>query len=86
MGIPLKDSLRLGASGAANTPRAALILMASLSFAISGCASAPASDPAICAATERARTQLAAALVDDGGPSSRRAGAVLIAGIDAGCE
>lgn len=53
-------------------------------LSVTGCASVP-SDSAICASTERARTQLAGALVEDGGPVSQRAGAVLIAGLDAGC-
>lgn len=53
-------------------------------LSVTACASAP-SDSALCGATDRARTQLAAALVEDGGPQSQRAGLVLIEGIDAGC-
>ena len=60
-----------------------LIFMMMLST--TGCAIAPANEAAICASTEVARGRLAEALLLDGGPQSRRAGAVLIAGIDAGC-
>lgn len=55
-------------------------------LSLTGCATAPASDSALCAATDRARTELAGALIDDGGPESRRAGLVLIEAVDAGCQ
>ena len=50
-----------------------------------GCASVPASEPAVCAVTAAPRTDLAGALVDDGGPHSRRAGLVLISVVDSFC-
>lgn len=50
----------------------------------SGCTVA-ASDAAICAGTAGDRTAHARALVQDGGPQSRRTGALLIAKVDAGC-
>ena len=51
---------------------------------VSACASVP-TDNAICSVTETPRTELAGALVDDGGPRSQRAGLVLIEIIDAAC-
>lgn len=60
----------------------AAAMMAAL---LTGCAT-EGSDRAICAGTKHERTELAQALVDDGGPGSRRAGAVLIGKIDAGCR
>ena len=53
---------------------------------LTGCANVPANDAALCGSTEAARTRLASALLVDGGPESRRAGATLIAGIDGGCS
>lgn len=50
-----------------------------------GCTTA-VSDVAICEQTAGDRTRHARALVEDGGPQSRRTGAVLIGKIDAGCE
>ena len=41
---------------------------------------------AVCEATARDRTALAAALVADGGPSSMAAGRTLISRLDAGCN
>ena len=54
-----------------------------LTLLLTGCVSA--SDPAICAGTERDRDRLTDALLIDGGPESRAAGATLIARMDAGC-
>ena len=52
---------------------------------LTACATAPANDAGICSATAKARTELAGALVRDGGPESRRAGLAIIEGIDGGC-
>lgn len=52
---------------------------------LSACATAPISDSAICDGTRASRSALAAALVEDGGPASRRAGLRLIQQVDAGC-
>jgi hypothetical protein len=60
-----------------------MLAMIPLCFA-SGCVSA-VSGNAICAGTEQARTEHAAALADDGGPLSLVTGARLIRLIDAGC-
>lgn len=51
---------------------------------LTGCSGA-ANDAAICAGTAGDRTAHARALVQDGGPQSRRTGAVLITRLDAGC-
>lgn len=51
----------------------------------SGCLSVQ-SDSAICDGTDRSRTEHAAALLNDGGPASKRTGRVLIQQIDAACE
>jgi hypothetical protein len=51
---------------------------------VSGCANAVSSN-AICDGTKVARTEHAAALADDGGPSSLVTGAQLIRLLDAGC-
>ncbi|QXI63444.1 hypothetical protein CP157_01162 [Paracoccus marcusii] len=51
---------------------------------VSACASVP-TDNAICSVTEEPRTDLAGALVDDGGPRSQRAGLVLIETLDVSC-
>ena len=51
-----------------------------------GCAAVPVATPALCAGTEALRPAHAGALVDDGGPKSRRTGAALIAAVDAGCQ
>ena len=51
---------------------------------VSACASVP-TDNAICSVTETPRTDLAEALVDDGGPQSQRAGLVLIETLDVSC-
>ena len=55
-----------------------------LTLPASGCVSA-ASTNAVCAGTETARTEHAAALADDGGPLSVVSGARLIQLLDAGC-
>jgi len=55
-----------------------------LTLPASGCGIAVSAD-AICAGTETARTEHAAALADDGGPLSLVTGARLIRLIDAGC-
>ena len=54
-------------------------------LSVAGCASVP-TDNAICSVTETPRTELAGALVDDGGPRSQRAGLVLIETLDRGCN
>lgn len=54
-------------------------------LSVAGCASAP-TDNAICSVTETPRTDLAGALVDDGGPRSQRAGLVLIETLDLSCR
>lgn len=53
-------------------------------LSVAGCASVP-TDNAICSVTETPRTDLAGALVDDGGPLSRRTGLVLIETLDGAC-
>ena len=49
------------------------------------CGTAPASRDALCSITETPRTDLAGALIEDGGPRSKRAGLALIKQIEAGC-
>lgn len=51
---------------------------------LAGCAEGPSRE-ALCAGTEAARADHAAALVGDGGPKSRATGRTLIARLDAGC-
>lgn len=53
---------------------------------LTACASVPASEPAVCTVTDASRTDLAGALVADGGPLSRRAGLVLIETLDEVCR
>jgi hypothetical protein len=60
-----------------------MLAMIPLCFA-SGCVNVASGD-AICAGTEAARTEHAAALADDGGPLSLVTGARLIRLVDAGC-
>lgn len=55
-----------------------------LTLPVSGCVSAVNTD-AVCAGTEAARTDHAAALAHDGGPLSVITGAHLIRLVDAGC-
>lgn len=55
-----------------------------LTLPASGCVSAESGN-AVCAGTETARTEHAAALADDGGPLSVVSGAHLIQLLDAGC-
>jgi hypothetical protein len=55
-----------------------------LTLPVTGCVSAVSTD-AICAGTETARTDHAAALAHDGGPLSVITGAHLIRLVDAGC-
>lgn len=61
-----------------------LALMMGLTSIVSGCGTVVA-DSAICAGTDRLRTQHAAALAEDGGPKSVATGRRLIATLDAGC-
>ena len=56
-----------------------------LTFA-NGCASTPGSDAAICDGTQASRQTLAAALVEDGGPQSQRAGLQVLNQLAAGCH
>lgn len=58
---------------------------AMMAASLTGC-SVAVSDPALCAGTAADRTAHARALVQDGGPLSRRSGAILIGKIDAGCD
>ncbi|WP_181418614.1 hypothetical protein [Pseudoroseicyclus aestuarii] len=44
------------------------------------------SGPALCAGTEGARRDHAAALLHDGGPSSQRSGLRLLEALEAGCD
>ena len=60
-------------------------LICLIMLSTTGCAIVPANEAALCSSTEVARTKLSQALLVDGGTESRRAGAILIAGIDAGC-
>ena len=61
-----------------------LLVCLTLTLPASGCVSA-VSGEALCAGTEQARTEHAAALASDGGPLSVVSGARLIRLIDAGC-
>lgn len=61
------------------------ILMMTLTFCATGCVSG-GSGNAICAGTQSARTEHAAALATDGGPVSLVTGARLIKLVDAGCN
>lgn len=61
-----------------------LLVCLMLTLPVTGCVSA-VSGNAICAGTEQARTEHAAALADDGGPLSLVTGARLIQILDAGC-
>ena len=56
-----------------------------LTFA-SACASTPGSDSAVCDGTRASRQALAAALVEDGGAQSQRAGLRLLDQMAAGCH
>lgn len=62
-----------------------ICVVAMMLASLTGCTGA-VSDAAICAGTAADRTAHARALTEDGGPVSRRTGAVLIAKIDAGCH
>ena len=53
-------------------------------LSLTGCATTP-SDSAICAGSAASRKALAAALVEDGGPVSQRAGLRLLDQVAAGC-
>ena len=61
------------------------ILVMTLLFFVSGCASV-ANNNAMCDGTAEARTKHAAALADDGGDASVVTGARLIAMIDGACK
>lgn len=52
---------------------------------VSGCASGPSGESALCARTQGPIQAHAAALVEDGGDKSVSTGRTLIAIIDAGC-
>ena len=52
---------------------------------VNACANTQASDAAICDGTRTSRQALAAALVEDGGAQSQRAGLRLLDQMDAGC-
>ncbi len=63
-----------------------IILPACLTLTwLAGCASTPVSQTAICDGTEASRTALAAALIEDGGARSQRAGLRLLDQMAAGC-
>ena len=62
-----------------------MVVCLTLTLPLNGCVNAVSGD-AICAGTESARTEHAAALADDGGPLSLVTGARLIQLIDAGCD
>lgn len=62
--------------------RALMICLMMLS--LSGCVTGPSGE-AVCDGTRAMRAAHAGALVEDGGPRSRRTGAQLIAVMDAGC-
>lgn len=53
-------------------------------LSLTACGTVPAGDP-VCPSTDRARTDLAGALVEDGGPQSKRAGLALIETLDRVC-
>lgn len=52
---------------------------------LTGCGSMPISEAALCDGTAASRRALAAALLDDGGDQSRRAGLRLLDELRAGC-
>lgn len=54
-------------------------------LSLTACASTPVSQTAICDGTEASRTALAAALIEDGGSNSQRAGLRLLDQLQAGC-
>lgn len=53
---------------------------------LTACASTPVSQTAICDGTAASRTALAAALIEDGGARSQRAGLRLLDQLEAGCH
>ena len=53
---------------------------------VNACANTQASDAAICDGTQASRQTLAAALVEDGGPQSQRAGLQVLNQLAAGCH
>lgn len=53
---------------------------------LTGCATTPASTSAVCSGTDAAARDLAAALLADGGPESKRAGLALLDKREAGCH
>ena len=53
-------------------------------MSLTACATTP-SGPAICDATRASRADLAGALIEDGGPQSRRAGLLVLDQFKAGC-
>lgn len=55
-------------------------------LSLTACANTPASGPAICDGTEASRKALAAALIEDGGARSQRAGLRLLDQLEAGCH
>jgi hypothetical protein len=61
-----------------------LLVCLTLTLPVTGCVSA-VSGEALCAGTEQARTEHAAALASDGGPLSLVTGARLIMLMDKGC-
>lgn len=53
---------------------------------LTACASTPVSQTAICDGTAASRKALAAALIEDGGARSQRAGLRLLDQLEAGCH
>lgn len=53
---------------------------------LSGCAGGAVSEAALCAGTEAATTEHAAALADDSGTRAQETGRTLIQLLDAGCN
>ncbi len=62
-----------------------LMILTTLTL-LTACASTPVSQTAICDGTEASRKALAAALIEDGGAQSQRAGLRLLDQLEAGCH
>lgn len=54
-------------------------------LSLSGCATTPVDQAAICDGTAASRKALAAALLTDGGPQAQRAGLLVLDQMRAGC-
>jgi hypothetical protein len=62
-----------------------LIFLLMMTTLIASCSSLPVETAGVCEASEPDRAAHAAALLDDGGPRSKRTGAVLLSGLQGAC-